>query len=67
VEWSSVGALARGLKQQAQILKLWRNDGIVVEIRFPRGRLKYGGMLHSADFPSAVVLLHKADDAWGLR
>lgn len=36
----------------------WWNDVIFGEIRFLRGRLKFGGNCNSAPFPSAVVVFY---------
>lgn len=38
----------------------WHECAIMHEIRFVRGRLKFGGAKHNAPFPSAVVVMRPA-------
>ena len=40
--------------------KWWHDYAVKGEIRFVKGRLKFGGHKNSAPFPSAVVIFHHA-------
>lgn len=42
--------------------KWWHEYCMKGEIRFVRGRLKFGGCKNSAPFPSAVVIFRRKDD-----
>lgn len=58
VEAARGGALVVCLVHARTDTKWWHENvqGLASEVRFVRGRLKFGGSKHNAPFPSAVVI-----------
>jgi hypothetical protein len=56
VESAAAGATVVCLVPARTDTAWWHDYAVKGEIRFLRGRLKFGGAQHSAPFPSAVVI-----------
>ena len=60
--WSQEGATVVCLVPARTDTAWWHDYAMRGEIRFLRGRLKFGGSRNSAPFPSAVVIFRRRDD-----
>lgn len=61
-EESTIGALVVCLVPARTDTAWWHDYAMRGEIRFLRGRLKFGGHENSAPFPSALVIFHPQND-----
>ena len=56
-EAASKGAIVVCLVPSRTDTKWWHDCAIQHEVRFIKGRLKFGGHKHNAPFPSAIVII----------